>query len=148
VAVLTGDGVGAIVVVDARGPRYQRMRVQAQSLRVEAGQRRVKQAHAAGSIDATSLAELLALAFSDPMRIGPSVDEIVAWHSDAVAKERARRQRLELEDAPITQLHLEWRVGVIEKSASFASSATSTTNALSIDSEAEFAAAAATEQSA
>jgi hypothetical protein len=117
------QGVGSIAIFNRPVPLFQRMRMRAEGLRLEAAQRRLNESHKAGSVDADGLEQLVELVFSDPMRVGPSVDEISSWHENAVAKVRKRRQQLELEDVPANVLHLEW-VNASIVSSSFVSSPT------------------------
>ena len=119
-----GQQGGAPVVVDARGPRHQRLRVAARALRSQAAQGRYKVAHQAGMLEADTVEELFAAVHSDPMRVGPPVDAIVAWTEKAIAAEQRRRARLDstadgftAPDAPMN-LHLEWRGGVIDQAQS------------------------------
>lgn len=116
-------GGGMLSVVDARGPRHERLRRDAQSLRREAAQGRFRQPHKAGMVEADVAEDLVQAVLSDPMRIGPEIDAIVAWSEGAVAKERARRARITSGDgfvpvdAPI-RLRLEWRQGTIDPAQS------------------------------
>jgi len=80
------------------------------------------------------------------MRVGPPIADIARWFEQTVDKVRKRRQQLELEDAPINVGHLQWVRGQIDVAASFVSSSTqSTPGVQTIDTDADFAAAAATE---
>lgn len=118
-----GQQGGAPVVVDARGPRHERLRAEARALRTQAAQGRFRQPHKAGMVEADTAEELFAAVHSDAMRVGPPVDAIVAWSEGAVAKERARRARITSGDgfvpvdAPI-RLRLEWRQGTIDPAQS------------------------------
>jgi hypothetical protein len=149
------SGVGSIAVFNVPSPLFKRLQSRAEALRLEAAQRRVKEPHKAGSIDADNLEHLIEAVFSDPMRVGPSVDNI-AQRFPGTASGR---------------LHLEWVNGLIVKT-SFVSSQSSapaaaieaTTRApetrapqnvifsstaeQAIDTEAEFARAAATQEPA
>jgi hypothetical protein len=115
---------GASVIVDARGPRHERLRWDAKALRTQAGQGRYKVAHQAGSLQADTLEELLGDVHSDAMRVGPPIDAIVSWSEKAIENERRRRARLTSTadsfvpaDAPM-RLLLEWRGGVIDQAQS------------------------------
>ncbi len=118
-----GQQGGAPVVVDARGPRHERLRAEARALRTQAAQGRFRQPHRAGSLEADTLEDLFAAVHTDAMRVGPAVDAIVAWSELAIEKERARRARILSGDgfvpaeAPMV-LHLEWRNGTIDQGAS------------------------------
>lgn len=167
------QGVGAVVVVNAPRPLFQRLRLRAEGLRLEAAQHRLKEPHKAGSVEAESLDKLVDVVFSEAMRIGPSVDAVAAWYEQAVEKVRRRRQQLELAEAPIARLHLEWRAGVVDQGASWIASQSaapaaateetarttqphapknvvfsSSTGEQAVDLDAEYARAAATEQTA
>jgi hypothetical protein len=107
-------------IVDARGPRYQRLRQEAQTLRTQAAQGRFRQPSLAGALDADTLEELFAAVYNDAMRIGPSVEAIIAWTEAAIERERRRVARITGVDGfqPInapTRWHLEWRGGVIDQ---------------------------------
>jgi hypothetical protein len=117
-------GEGGLRTVDDRGPRHDRLRKEAQALRAEAAQGRYKVAHQAGSLEAETLADLLAVVYSDPMRVGPTVDAIVGWSTKAIEAERRRRARLTSTadgyvavDAPM-RLLMEWHAGVIDQAQS------------------------------
>jgi hypothetical protein len=140
------QGVGSIPMFIRPTPLFQRLRLRAEGLRLEAAQRRLQEPHAAGSVEAESLEQLVDVVFADAMRVGPSVDQISGWYEQAVEKVRRRRQQLELDDVPINVVHLQWVRGQIDIAASFVSSSTqSTPGVQTIDTDADFAAAAATE---
>jgi hypothetical protein len=110
---------GAPIVGDARGPRHERLRVEARALRTQAAQGRFHQPQRAGGLEADTVEDLFAAVHSDAMRIGPPVDAIVSWSEQAIEKERARRARITSGDgfvpaeAPM-RLRLEWRSGTID----------------------------------
>ena len=108
-------------VVDARGPRFMRLRGEAQALKSQAAQGRFRVAHDAGSLEAGSLEELVETLFSVAMRIGPSVDSIISWIEQVRDKEQRRRSRTHStqdgfvpSDTPM-RLHLTWQHGVIDQ---------------------------------
>jgi hypothetical protein len=115
---------GAPLVVDARGPRYERLRVEARVLRTGSAQARIGRPHMAGGIEADSLDELFAAVHSDPLRVGPAVPEIASWAAEAIEKEKRRRSRIDSTgdgfvplDAPM-RFKLVWSGGVIDQAAS------------------------------
>lgn len=118
-----GQQGGAPVVVDARGPRHERLRVEARALRTQAAQGRFRQPHRAGMLEADTVEDLFAAVHADAMRVGPAVDAIVAWSAPAIEKERGRRSRILSGDGFVSaeapmRLHLEWRNGAIDQGAS------------------------------
>ncbi len=148
-----GGGGGSPVVIQVRVPIFTRLQSEASALRLEAEQRRVREPHRAGAVEAESLDQLIDVVFSDPMRVGPSVDAMSSWSDDAVARERKRRQRIDHGAdfvpvaAALNKLHLEWRNGAIDVSASAVSS-TSAPSVQTIDTDTDYQRAVATEQSA
>jgi hypothetical protein len=128
--VSVGHGDGQFRVVDARGPKFMRIRADLQALRTQAAQGRFKVAQQAGSLEADSVEALVAAVHSDPMRIGPPVEAIIAWVAQAVEKEQRRRARFHSTadafvpmDTPM-RLHLEWRAGTIDSAQSHILTAT------------------------
>ncbi len=115
-------GGGEFRVFDARGPRYARLRSDAQNLRTQAAQDRFRKAHQAGSVEADDLAGLLTVVYADPMRIGPPIDAITQWVERATETERRRRSRIAGGDgflsAADVRLHLEWRAGAVDDAQS------------------------------
>ena len=103
---------------------FKRRRDDAQTLRKQAVEHRLQRPGQAGMLEADTIEELLAAVYSDPLRVGPPVDAIVAWSEQAIATERRRRSRLTstaegfiAADAPM-RLHLEWRGGMIDQAGS------------------------------
>jgi hypothetical protein len=125
---------GASVIVDARGPRHERLRLEAQGKRSEAAQIRMRQPHRAGAVEADNLEDLLAAIFAAcpcsicrgraGMRIQPAIADVVTWSEKVIEKERRRRARTaSTEDAFVSadapmRLLLEWRAGVIDQTQS------------------------------
>ena len=151
-----GGGSGSLSVMPVVIPIFQQLQNEAAELRRRAVQARQQEPHRAGSVEAATIDELVEIVFSDPMRVGPSVDGISAWAEQAIGKERQRRQRIQRQGgdafvpvgAPITKLHLEWRNGTIDVSGSRVSSANQGTTAVQeVDLDTEYARAAATAQS-
>ena len=104
---------------------------------MQASQRRAAQPGQAGAVDATSVQELLAVAFAEPMRVAPSAAAILEWFERAIADERRRRERVDHgadytpADAPITRILLE-RKGQVDTSTSWIRSAGQRAPSLSI----------------
>src|SRR5260370_1028442 len=74
-----GQQGGAPLVVDARGPRHERLRAEARALRTQAAQGRFLQPQKAGMLEADTVEDLFAAVHADAMRVGPAVDAMVAW---------------------------------------------------------------------
>ncbi len=96
---------GAPMVVDARGPRHERLRREADWLRLQAAQGRFKVAHQAGSVEATSVEDLVSVCHLDPMRIAPSAADIIVFVG-------SRTEGAATTTTPLT-VHLEWVRGEI-----------------------------------
>ncbi len=168
-----GGAPGNVAVMTVKIPIFKQLLNEAALRHQRAVQVRLQEPHRAGSIDADSLEQLVGLVFADPTRIGPTIEAITAWFDGAVANELRRRQRIDHGadfvpvHAAINKLRLTWKNGAIEVSSSAVSSASPSTpdvqahapgNVLfesstgatvqAIDTDAEFARAAATEQSA
>jgi hypothetical protein len=150
-----GGGAGNLSVMTVRVPIFARLQNEANALRLEAAQRRVKEPQRAGSVEAASLEQLIELVHADAMRIGPSISAIARWFDDAVTNERRRRQRIDHGDdfvpvdAAITHLQLTWKNGAIDVSASDVSSPSpSEAGVHVVDLDAEYARAVASEHSA
>lgn len=114
------QSTGAFRIVDARGPQHVRLRREAAVLQSDAVQLRLRQTHRAGMVEGASVEDILTAVYSEPMRIGPPADSIIAWAAQACEEELRRRADLTVGtsnfiplDAPIT-LHLEWRNGAID----------------------------------
>jgi hypothetical protein len=122
-AVPHGDG-GGFRVVDVRGPRYARLRGEAQGLRTQAAQGRFRQPQNGGGLEADTVEQLLAAVFVDAMRIGPTVDSIIGWAEQAIEKERRRRARFDssadayVPAAAPMRFYLEFRAGTIDQTQS------------------------------
>jgi hypothetical protein len=150
-----GGGAGSLAVMTVAVPIFQQRQNEAIELRQRAVQARLKEPHRAGSVEAENLEQLVDIVFADPMRVGPSVDTISGWFEQSVAKANQRRARIASGDdfvaldAAINQLHLEWRAGQIDVGSSWvASRGLAAPGVQVIDTEADFAAAGATSQSA
>jgi hypothetical protein len=118
------DG-GPFRVVEAWGPRHERLRANARALRAQAMESRRSEPHAAGMLEADSIDELLAGVFSDPMRLAPPVAAIIEWAEQARGNElRRRTARLSSSgavpaDAPM-RFRLQWRRSTIDLAESSA----------------------------
>ncbi len=116
--------------LDGRGPRFKGLRTDAAVLRERAVQLRFHTVpEMAGSVEAGNLEQLIEAAYLDPMRVAPVVEDLASWFEQAVGRERSRRARIPIGDdhvpveAPIAQIHLEWRQGKVDAAASWIRSA-------------------------
>jgi hypothetical protein len=115
-AVAYGGGPGGregYRVVDARGPKFMRLRGEAQALRSQAAQGRFKVAHRAGAVGADSVEDLISVVHSDAMRIGPSAADIIAFVDSRTAGAVNATDPL--------RVHLVWVNGVIDTAQSHVS---------------------------
>lgn len=111
------DG-GPFRVVEAFGPRHERMRSSARALRMQAAETRSAVPHKAGSLEADSLEDLLALVFSEALRLAPPAASIIEVMEEARENELRRRVRLTNSgsvpaDLPL-RYKLTWRNGSID----------------------------------
>jgi hypothetical protein len=113
------EGGGAAVYY-VRAPQFELRRMSAAGLLAEAVQHRQKRAHRAGALTAGDLTSLLAAVFSDPLRIGPSVDEIYTWSVRGIEKQHRTLARSGGgESLAPTRLHLVWNQAVIDVAQSW-----------------------------
>jgi hypothetical protein len=110
-----GQQGGAPTIVDARGPRHQRLRREAEVLRSQAAQGRFKVAHQAGSLGGDSVEAVISAVHSDAMRIGPSAADIIAFVEQSIGHRTTEKLFIKLA----------WKAGIIDRQTSRVSRAQS-----------------------
>jgi len=99
-------------------PIFDTLREEAKAFHRRAAEARLQEPNRAGSIEGNSLDDLLATIYSEPARLGPSVESAGAWFEQTAAKERAGRGRVDSGDtfvpvdAPM-RFRLTWARGEI-----------------------------------